>query len=359
MSSDPAVRRALLRRAAPWVLYAAAAAGALALLRTTGGLASAPAIAEVRTARIACPRTRDRLRVLEVLVTPGERVKAGQVVARMDPAEVDAELAAARQQVAWRASVQRVDGTRAASALARQAEQAALEAERLAAQLERDRSELAQVEVALARELELVAGRVSDLERAETLKLRRAAVQAELARLEQAVDLARRGASGAEGRARRLDPAALAEPAGRVQELEALRARLELVAPFDGRVDEVKMLPGDVADKDGTVLTVVDDRPERAVAYVDQLFANRVRVGDDVRLVPRDRSGPALRGKVTALAPGVAELPDRFRLDPSQRRWGRLVYIRLDGGAALPGQAFDVAFRHAAAAPAAVAEAGR
>lgn len=347
MSSEPILRRAALRRGLPWALYALAALGAVVLFRNTSGLASAPAVAEVRKARITCPRTPDRLRVLEVLVAPGDRVRAGQLVARMDPAGVDAAIEAARQEAELAQARRHVGRTRAASTLAYQAGQAAVEAARLSAQAERDRSELAQLEAELAREQALVAGRVTDRERTEALKLRRAALQAELARLEEAVAHARRGASGAQGRAATLGPAGTPAPAlGRALELQALRARLDLVAPFDGRVDEVLLHAGETADLDGTVLTVVDDQPERAVAYVDQLWANRVRLGDDVRLVPRDRSGPALQGKVIAMGPGVTELPSRFQLSPSEVRYGRLVYIQLDRRAALPGQAFDVAFRH-------------
>jgi hypothetical protein len=101
---------------------------------------------------------------------------------------------------------------------------------------------------------------------------------------------------------------------------------------------------------DQAVLSVVDDRPSTAIAYVEQRWANRIKIGDRAELVPRDRSGPPRVGQVTALAPSIGELPERFWHFPNVREYGRNVFIKLEAAASLPGQAFDATFRPAAGA---------
>jgi hypothetical protein len=62
--------------------------------------------------------------------------------------------------------------------------------------------------------------------------------------------------------------------------------------------------------------------------------------------VARDLAGPALTGRVTAVAPSITEIPIRFRRVPTMHEFGRNVYVELDAPADLPGQAFDAVFRH-------------
>lgn len=369
MSSERGTGSGAVRRWAPWVLYGVAAVAAIPLYRATAGSGACPAEVEVRRVSLSGPRTAHRLRVEEVRVAPGDAVSAGQVLARMESSELDAELAAGRRRLdELELTVDSLqarrgeDRTRAANQLAHQAERARVEQARLAAEEQQDRSELAQLEVAAARERALVADRVADGARLQQLELRRAGLTARLAQLRGAVEQAEQGATSAGQRlavwrgavgvagapaplAGELAPARAAAEAQRerVRELAATVARLELRAPFDGRVEAVLLQPGETTGADGTVLTVVDEHPHRAVAWVEPRWATRVRVGDRARLVPQDASGPPLQGRVAALAPAITELPARFA--PVLRRWGRAVYVELDGREALPGQAFDATFR--------------
>lgn len=370
MSSEASRVRSLLRRWAPWGLYALATAAVVPLHLRTTGFSAVPAEAEVRRVVLSGPRTSHRLRVEEVRVAPGDAVVAGQVLARMESAELDAELAGARRRLEeLELEVAAVEGRRrddhalASSQLERQAALARIELARLSAEEDRDRSELTQLEATLAQEERLVADRLSSLERVEDLRLRRAGLTAKLARLRWAVEQAGAGADaasrhatgwgGAPASAARVGdegaPARAAAGAQRelVRQLEAVVARLELRAPFDGRVEQVLLRPGETAGADGAVLAMVDDRPRGAVAWVEQLHATRVRPGDRVRLVPRDGSGPALAGRVAALGPAITALPSRFSPVPGLQRWGRPVYVELERPAALPGQAFEATFHRA------------
>jgi multidrug resistance efflux pump len=307
-----------VRRALPWILYAAAALAAIPLAGTATGLGRTPAVAEARRVTLGCPRTAHRLWVKEVLVSPGQAVAAGQVLVRMAPGELDVELASARRKL----EELEVDALRTAAVLAR-----------LGAAQEHGRSELVELDAAIGRETALASDHLSDFRYLNDLRRRRAGVAASTRELEGAVAQARAGLRA---------PVRAAAEAQRdkVVGLEALRERLELRAPFAGRVDTVLLRAGEVASEEG-VITVVEERPATAVAWVDERWATRVRAGDRVTLAPQNGSGPWARGAVAELGPSIAEMPARFWLAPSQPRFGRPVYVRLDAPEFLPGQALE------------------
>ncbi len=361
MRSSGRIRSPALRRCLPWALYSAAFAAVIVLAWTASGLGATPAVAEARRVTLGCPRTPHRLWVKEVLVSPGQAVVAGQVLARMDPGEMDLELAIARRKVEQLELATLMAGHR----LAFESERTSVDLGKLAAEEQHDRSELAQIETTIDQEAALVSDRLTDFERLNELKRRRAGLLGRTRELKLAVAQARRGTSAASDRlsqwrnasgagpkpapSRPSDPTAPARAAAEAQRdhvrsLEALREKLELKAPFAGRVDAVLLRPGEIASDDGAVVTVVEERPDSAIAYVDERWATRIHVGDRARLSPRDRSGPPVHGRIAALGPSISELPARFWLIPSQRRYGRAVYVRLDEPAFLPGQTLEVTF---------------
>jgi multidrug resistance efflux pump len=131
-----------------------------------------------------------------------------------------------------------------------------------------------------------------------------------------------------------------------IARLELLRKYHDIRAPFDGRVGEILAQVGDLSADPGTpVITVIEEQSKIAIAYFAQSNAQKIHLGDIVRLVPRDLSGPHLTGRVTALAPDITEIPQRFRRVPTLHEYGRNAYIQLDAVANLPGQAFDAVFR--------------
>lgn len=121
----------------------------------------------------------------------------------------------------------------------------------------------------------------------------------------------------------------------------------EVRAPFAGRVGDILVRVGELsADPAIPMLTLVEEVSQKAVAFLRQTDARKVRPGDRAKLLPRDLNGPALTGRVTALAPSVTELPTRFRRLPNLVEFGRNVYIALDTPADLPGLAYDAVFKH-------------
>jgi multidrug resistance efflux pump len=330
------------------------------------GIGSAPAPIEARVAALAPMRTQHRLRIGRILVRPGQPVKAGDVLVQMDTAEIDADLAVARAKLtytevmaAWRQLRLLNDRARTDHALGRKAEDAAVDAARIVTVAERDRSELAQLDINLALEEKLVGDQLASADRLKAMRLERAALGKKVQAYEDAVVRARKSVTGAGQRLatwRENKPSTLEDAraaAGEVQRreiarLELLRLQHELRAPFDGRVQEVLGHEGELsADPAIPIVTLAEEDSRTAVAYLSQSKADRVRVGDRVKLLPRDLAGPAQTGRVHALSPGITEIPERFRHAPHLREHGRTVHIQLDSAAKLPGLACDAVFHRA------------
>ena len=384
MKSSFLTSRPRLRRILPWILWGLALVIAVPLAMSQAGIGSSPAVIEPRVAALAPIRTGHRLRVSKILVTPGQRVKSGDLLVQMDTTEVDADLAIAQAKLAYveiTASWQQIRmldaRTRTSHELSTTAERTALDVARIIAEAERDRSELSQLDINLTAEQRLVGDQLVNADRLKAMKLQRAALAKKVDEYKLAVSQARKSASGSSRRlgefskgvkngknAKDANDSKAAVPAidetleadvraaaGELQRreiarLELLRKSHELRAPFDGRVGEISSQVGDLSADPGTpVITVIEEQSKIAIAYLAQSNAQKIHLGDTVRLVPRDLSGPHLTGRVTALAPDITEIPQRFRRVPTLHEYGRTAYIQLDAVANLPGQAFDAVFR--------------
>jgi multidrug efflux pump subunit AcrA (membrane-fusion protein) len=158
-------------------------------------------------------------RVLEVLVRDGDRVSAGQRLARLDPRDLEPRLAQARAEV---------------------------EKELLKAQHDRE---------ALEQERELVRLAESAFARADK-------VQSQKFGSESAVDEARQQLARARLAVTQREqslaehPARLASLQAKLAEAERDAARGDIVAPFDGRVGKVEAAAGDQLQPNQTILTL-------------------------------------------------------------------------------------------------------
>ena len=370
-----------LRRILPWALWGLAAIIGLPMAISQAGIGSSPAIVEPHVALLSPMRTDHRLRISKILVQPGQRVKAGEVLVQMDTTELDADLAIAQAKLAyveilagWKQIRMLDDRTRTSHELATTAERAAIDVARIIAEAERDRSELAQLETNLDLEQKLVSDQLASADRLKAMKLQKAALAKKVQEYQAAVNQARKSASGstkrlgdwrqdkqnkkdkkggtleaasAETQTLQSDVRAAAGTLQRqeIARLDLLRTYYQIRAPFDGRVGEILAHVGELsADPGIPVITVVQEQSLTAIAYLRQDGARKIHLGDLVKLVPRDLSGPPLKGRVTALAPSMTEMPVRFRRMPNLIEFGRNVYIALDSPIDLPGQAYDAVF---------------
>jgi multidrug efflux pump subunit AcrA (membrane-fusion protein) len=203
-------------------------------------------------------------RVLRVLVDEGERVAAGQLLAEMDP--VDLEL--------------RVDAARAAQARALQGMAAA-------------QAQLAEA----GSRWRLAAATVSRYEQ----------LHAEQFYSGDAVEAKRheaQAAAAAEQAAKASLGAAQAEARRTAAELDAVhrqRGQLRLLAPADGVVAARHADPGTTLVAGQPLLSVVDPAGLRLSARIDQARAGGIAVGQPATVVLRSRPGAALAGRVERL----------------------------------------------------------
>ncbi len=241
-------------------------------------------------------------RVLRVLVDQGDRVRAGQLLAEMDPVDM-------RQRIAATASA------------AARARQAALAAQALVAEAD-SRTRLAQANSeryqALYRQ-HFVAREMADSRSNEA-----AIAQAALA-------------------AARASAAAAARDVGRAEaELRAIgevSASLELRSPVDGVVTAREAEPGATVVAGQAVLRLVDPARLWVRARVDQAHAHGIAPGQPADIALRSAPGTALPGRVARIELQSDALTEERIVDvafdppPAQLYLGELaeVNIRLPG----------------------------
>ena len=203
-------------------------------------------------------------RVKSVAVDQGDRVKAGQAVAELEPVDLDERVNSAAF------GMQRA--MEALNASAAQLREAA------------SREKLAQASAARYRDLvaqhfvskEMAAAKESE---AEVAKAGREAVAASLAAAQR--DIAR------------LD----AERKGLLQQ----RANLKLFSPVDGVVVSREAEPGNTVVAGQAIVRLVDPASLWVRARIDQAQAGGLAVGQAAKIVLRSRQGEALRGKVARI----------------------------------------------------------
>jgi HlyD family secretion protein len=241
-------------------------------------------------------------RVLQVLVDQGDPVRAGQLLAEIDPVDL-------RQRA------------EAASSAAARARQAALAAQAQVAEAE-SRARMAQANSeryqALYRQ-NFVAREMADSRRHEA-----AAAAAALA-------AARANVSGAQREIGRAD--------AELQGIGQLRDSLKLLSPIDGVVTAREAEPGTTVVAGQAVLRLVDPARLWVRARVDQARAQGVVVGQAADIVLRSAPGAALPGKVVRVDLQSDALTEErivnvaFAAAPAQLYLGELAEVAIQ----LPG----------------------
>jgi multidrug resistance efflux pump len=291
-------------------------------------------------------------RIKSVAVKVGARVRAGDVVAVMDPREIEArlrrvraELAQAESQVAAQRDLQEASLARTGILFVR-----------ARAGEVRDREELKELSAQLGRLDGLAKEQMVTASEVEAARRRETAVAARVATYDQ---LAIRGAStdgrraasptslpdGRASIAARLEPyrQAIAVQQAALDETGVQLDELTLRAPVDGVVSLVAHHAGEVVGAGTAVVEVVASVPDTIVAIVNEARARSVAVGARAVVQRPGLLQPKLEGRVVEVAPQVDEVLPRFRASPSVPAWGRRVFVKLDHPTELlPGEAFDV-----------------
>ena len=203
-------------------------------------------------------------RLLRVLVDQGDSVRRGQVLAAIDPIDLDERIAA----------------TRSALARARHA------ADTAAAQLNeaKSRQQMAHASAGRFRELARV-GFVSQ-----------EALQAKLTDAE-----ATRAGVDASAAAQAAAAQDINRAQAEVAALDKQRTNLRLVSPVDGIVTVREAEPGNTVVAGQAVVRVIDPTSLWVRVRIDQAKAGAIAVGQTARIVLRSRRGEALPGKVVRM----------------------------------------------------------
>lgn len=225
-------------------------------------------------------------RVLEVAVAQGAQVKAGDVLVRLESAELRAALAQA--QASQRQAAARLDGLRTSGRSAVQAGVAQAESVRLAAQAE------------LLRTQDLVAkGFVSQARLDEALRAL-AVAQAQLASARaQSAANAEPGTDVAQAQAQ------LALATAAAQAAMARLGEAVLTAPADARVLARMAEPGQIVQPGRALLSLALAGPLQLVAQVDERFLQQLQPGQPASVLADAYPTQRFAARVLSIAPLV------------------------------------------------------
>jgi HlyD family secretion protein len=215
-------------------------------------------------------------RIRDILVNEGEFVKAGQMLARMDTQQLEAQRRQAQAEL-QRAAI----GVDTAGSLVKQREAERIAADAVVAQRN---VELDAARIKLARSEQLarastISQQILDDDRAAAQGARAAvaAAQAQFAASEAAV---------ASAQAQVIDAKAAVDAArAAIESIESDIDDSTLLAPRDGRVQYRLAQPGEVLSAGGRVLNMVDLGDVYMTFFLPTEQAGRVALGADIRLV--------------------------------------------------------------------------
>lgn len=349
----------LRRKLLPWLMWSGSLAGAGVLWC---GMQRISAIGYVVSVDYTVAAARGG-RIAELLVDVGDRVEAGAIVATLDAAEVEAELAilaAERRRIEAQLGATKVAAVARESETTRDLDQSVSSAELALRSAQARRkvkaAELGAITSQVRRLRELVDERMADRRQLDSLIVQQTSTSREveatdslIAQLvgEVASARGRRGGVVTDAPELAVEPlhAELEILARRQELLELKRAELVLRAPSDGEVTEVLVRAGEFVPAGSPVMAIVGRGGPRVQVCMGEAAAEAVRVGESTLLYPRGREREPLRGRVTALEEHVGQLPIRCWRDPQVPEWGREVTVAVDVDAPLrAGQSFRVAF---------------
>ena len=324
-------------RALPWIVWAGTLVAA-GVLWSDVRRESAVGFA-LGTEYLVAPHVAGRIETLQV--SPGQRVRAGQIVATLGAEAIDAELAilaAERERLTAELGAVRSDSQVRNFDTVREFDESVASAELALRTARADRNIRAAEYKALSSQTEvlknLVDQRMADRRELDALMVQHTTLSEELQTAEAQIKQLASQASAAKAR-RSLLPtdaatqavrplqAELAVIAGQEQLLAARRNEIVLRAPADGEVAAIHLRPGEVAVVGAPIVTIVAANASEVLVCLRESQAAHITVGERVQLAPRERGGPGVSGRITRVGPRIAELPQRCWRNPELPEWGR------------------------------------
>lgn len=249
-------------------------------------------------------------RIRERLVDEGAAVRTGQLVARLEDADLANEVAvrkaqveSARQMLAELEAGSRRDEVRQAEAVVARAE----------AEAKRQTDDF-------RRQQELLAKEVISRQRFETAQAANQAAQAQLRESLAALSLVREGPRRErinQGRAR------LREAEAALKEAETRLGYATLTSPTQGIVTAKHAEPGEQVNPGSPVVTIGDLSSCWLRAYIPETELGRVKLGQRVRVASDTYKGKAYEGTITFISPEAEFTPKNVQ---TEKERVKLVY---------------------------------
>jgi multidrug resistance efflux pump len=126
--------------------------------------------------------------------------------------------------------------------------------------------------------------------------------------------------------------AQIAELNERREELRRRQSLQTVVASADGQIGSVHFKAGDVVPPYETILTLQGSHASFVRAYIHENVFNDIRAKQPiwVRSATDQYGDRWFRAHVESLGSRIVEFPDRLKVNPLVRAWGRAVVIRFD-----------------------------
>jgi len=124
-----------------------------------------------------------------------------------------------------------------------------------------------------------------------------------------------------------------------LREVEANRADLQIVAPFDGTITVRSVEPGEVINPGTAIVTMVNLQELYLRVFVPIADIDRVRVGQPARIFLDSQPSRAIEATVSRIDPDAAFTPENtyYREDRVRQVVGVKLAIKNSDGAAKPG----------------------
>ena len=270
--------------------------------------------------------TKSAGRLAEVLVREGDRVKAGQLLARLDTRTLEAQREQAKAQV-----LQAKQNLASAGAQVLQAQQTQVSAE---AQVRLRQSEQTLAGRELARTRELIRRDFASRQQLDQLEAQHdtsaaavSAAQAQLAATAATVTAAQAQQAAA--------AAAISAAEAQVAQLSSEIDEASLRAPLDGVVQMRLAEPGEVLAAGGRVLLLVDPLDQYMNIYLSALLAGGLRQGDEARILLDALPNRALPAEVAFVASQAQFTPKAVETRDEREKLVFRVKLRLKDPAAV------------------------
>jgi HlyD family secretion protein len=281
-------------------------------------------------------------RLVELRVAEGDRVKRGDVIARLDTRDTELQIAGARAERAAADAQMRLLQAGARTEDVRQAE----------AQVEAAQTDAA------ATQAELKAAE-TDLERFESLLRANAGSQKQRDDAKARADVARERVRGAAERTRAAREALARLRAGaRPQEIDAARARVaavdaqlamldknlqdaQVVSPVDGIVTTKLVDQGELVAARTPLVVVTDLDHAWANLFVPEPMVPRVKIGQSATIFT-DAGGPGIGGKVTFISPKAEFTPRNVQTSDERSKLVYRIKVSVDNSEGVLKQGMPV-----------------